>query len=55
MKRREFVAGGSIAGAGLLGAAILAPGVLHASEGKDLDSNFNSEEKQNQWLFLFPP
>src|SRR3989442_6167933 len=53
MKRRKFVASGGIAGAGLLGAAILAPVVLRAAEAKDLDSNFNSEEKPV--AFSVPP
>src|SRR5207245_10900526 len=45
VKRREFVVSGGVVGAGLRGAASLAPGVLRAAEAKDLDSNFNSEEK----------
>src|SRR5256885_8916158 len=40
-------------GAGLWGAASLAPGVLRATEAKDLDSNFNSEEKPV--AFSVPP
>jgi len=53
MKRREFVVTGSMVGAGFLGAAGLAPGVLRGSESEDLDSNFSSEEKPV--AFSVPP
>jgi len=53
VKRREFVVSGSMAGASLWGVASLAPGVLRATEAKDLDSNFNSEEKPV--AFSVPP
>jgi len=53
VKRREFVVSGGMVGAGLWGAASLAPGVLRAAEAKDLDSNFNSEEKPV--AFSVPP
>ena len=53
MKRREFVVTGSMVGAGFLGAAGLAPGVLRGSESEDLDSNLSSEEKPV--AFSVPP
>src|SRR5205809_269266 len=48
MKRRKFVASGGIAGAGLLGAAILAPGVLRAAEGARLGAGEYSECRAQQ-------